>query len=208
MNTFEMTNEPTTTVAPQFSGWSAWNWGAFGLTWIWGVAHRTYVSLLIFVPIVGWFVMPFVLGWKGNAWAWQNREWKSVEEFRRAQRSWGFYALIAWAGVIVSTIAIVFIVGQAMKSSEAFQLAAARLAADPVVAEHIGFPIEPGTVGGSVSVASSSGKAEIDFPVEGPKGTARAYVVASKELGQWSIVRMELELPDGRRLPIGEGTTP
>lgn len=43
------------------------NWGAFSLTLIWGIGNRCYITLLCLVPIVG-FVMPFVAGFKGNAW--------------------------------------------------------------------------------------------------------------------------------------------
>ncbi len=59
-----------------------WNWGAFLLSWIWGLGNKTYISLLVFVPIVG-LAMPFLLGARGSAWAWQNKRWESVEEFKR-----------------------------------------------------------------------------------------------------------------------------
>ena len=48
-----------------------WNWGAFFLTWIWGIGNNTFIALLMFVPVVN-MVMPFVLGVKGSAWAWRN----------------------------------------------------------------------------------------------------------------------------------------
>ena len=37
-----------------------WNWGAFWLTWIWGIRNRSYISFLAFVPIVSLFI-PFYL---------------------------------------------------------------------------------------------------------------------------------------------------
>lgn len=45
-----------------------WNWGAFLLTWIWGVGNNTFIALLMFVPFVN-IVMWFVLGARGSAWA-------------------------------------------------------------------------------------------------------------------------------------------
>ena len=30
-----------------------WNWGAFLLSWIWGVGNNTFIALLSLVPIVG-----------------------------------------------------------------------------------------------------------------------------------------------------------
>ena len=49
-----------------------WNWGAFFLTWIWGIGNSTYIALLMFIPLVN-MILPFVLGAKGNEWAWKNR---------------------------------------------------------------------------------------------------------------------------------------
>lgn len=88
------------------------NWGAFLLTWIWGLGNRAYITLLVFVgtvlsfiPFIGWLV-PLGLGiWfgiKGNTWAWQNKKWQSVEHFHAVQRKW------ALAGVIVLILTFVF----------------------------------------------------------------------------------------------------
>jgi hypothetical protein len=70
-----------------------WNWGAFLLGWIWGIKNRTWVALWTFVPIVGIPVM-FILGAHGSEWAWRNRQWQSVEQFKRTQRRWSWYGLI------------------------------------------------------------------------------------------------------------------
>jgi hypothetical protein len=67
-----------------------WNWGAFLLNWIWGVGNNTFIALLTFVPFLG-LIMPFVLGAKGNAWAWRNGRWDSIEHFKRVQRSWAIW---------------------------------------------------------------------------------------------------------------------
>lgn len=77
-----------------------WNWGAFFFTWIWGIANGTYIAFLALIPYVG-FVMPFVLGAKGSEWAWSNKRWQSVEQFRDTQRTW------AIAGAVVFGILIV-----------------------------------------------------------------------------------------------------
>jgi hypothetical protein len=81
-----------------------WNWGAFFLTWIWGIGNRVYVSLLSLIPLVGW-VMAFVLGAKGSEWAWQNRTWPSVQRFRTVQRRWTVAGLIVWGSLISLVVA-------------------------------------------------------------------------------------------------------
>ncbi len=72
---------------------SGLNWGAFFFTWIWGIAHGVWISLLCFVPYVG-IVMPFVLLFKGNEWAWERRQFSSVYEFRQVQRAWAIWGLV------------------------------------------------------------------------------------------------------------------
>jgi hypothetical protein len=64
-----------------------WSWGAFLLGWIWGIGNSTWIAFLGFIPYFG-FIWRFVLGAKGNKWAWQNKKWDSIEHFNRARRKW------------------------------------------------------------------------------------------------------------------------
>ena len=83
-----------------------WNWGAFFLSVIWGLFNRTYIALLTFIPFVG-VLMVFVLGFKGNEWAWQNKHWKSIEQFQRVQKLWAKWGIILFIiGVIASILAV------------------------------------------------------------------------------------------------------
>lgn len=77
-----------------------WNWGAFLLTLIWGISHNVWIALLALIPYVG-IVMAFVLGFKGNEWAWKNRKFASVEEFRAVQREWAKWGLIVLLALIL-----------------------------------------------------------------------------------------------------------
>lgn len=81
-----------------------WNWGAFFLSWIWGLGNRVYISLLSLIPIVG-VVMAFVLGAKGSEWAWRNKTWPSIDRFKTVQRQWTVAGLIVWGGLILLGIA-------------------------------------------------------------------------------------------------------
>jgi hypothetical protein len=67
-----------------------WSWGAFTLTWIWGIGNNVWTALLVFVPVVG-LVMYFVLGLKGREWAWKAKHWDSVEHFKKTQRTWDLW---------------------------------------------------------------------------------------------------------------------
>jgi len=81
-----------------------WNWGAFLLTWIWGVGHGVFRSFLTLVPIYGIYEW-ILLGRKGNRWAWETRSWDSIESFRNTQRKWAMWGIIVDAIIVIVIIA-------------------------------------------------------------------------------------------------------
>lgn len=85
-----------------------WNWGAFLMTWIWGIANKSYLTLLALIPGFG-FIWAFVCGLKGNEWAWKNKKWTNVEEFSRIQQKWSIFG-----SIIISTILIFSIITLAL----------------------------------------------------------------------------------------------
>jgi hypothetical protein len=85
-----------------------WNWGAFFLTWIWGLCNEVYISLIALVPYVN-IVMAFILGAKGNEWAWRNKRWDSIEDFNRIQKRWAYWGLAIIIILILLTIGMILI---------------------------------------------------------------------------------------------------
>jgi hypothetical protein len=181
-----------------------WNWGAFLLNWIWGIGNNTFIALLMFVPFVN-FVMAFVLGAKGSAWAWRNKKWASVEEFKAVQRSWAKWALIVYALLIAFFVALFFMIAAAIKSSDAYKLAVDTLESNSEATELLGKPITTGIPSGSVQVSGPKGTASLSFSVEGPKGKGTMYFEAVKDLGKWQVERAELEpAGTGRRIDLAK----
>ena len=86
-------------------GLGEFNWGGFLLTWIWGIGNSVWWSFLVFIPYLGWLVMPWVLAFKGNDWAWQSRRWESVEHFKSVQHTWTVWG---WVVSIAITVFILF----------------------------------------------------------------------------------------------------
>jgi hypothetical protein len=170
-----------------------WNWGAFLLNWIWGVGNNTFIALLTLVPFVG-LVMPFVLGAKGSRWAWRNGRWDSVEHFKRVQRQWAKWGVVVWLGGAVLFGGIFGGVFYLLKSSEAYQLAVARLQASPVAVNALGAPISTGMPSGQIKVSGSSGRAALNFSVRGTKATGQLFVAAVKENGVWSLTSLTLKI--------------
>ncbi|HKU42177.1 MAG TPA: cytochrome c oxidase assembly factor Coa1 family protein [Polyangiales bacterium] len=173
-----------------------WNWGAFLLNWIWGIGNNTLIALLAFVPCVG-LAMPIVLGLRGSAWAWQNKRWESVEEFRRVQRTWAITGLAVTAVVIGAAVLGVGAILYGLKQTDVYKAASQRVASDPQVVAALGSPIETGYPQGNIEATPASGKAQLRFSVQGPRGEGTAYVDATKDMGRWTFSQLELEL-DGK----------
>jgi hypothetical protein len=69
------------------------NFGAFFATPLWAIFNQSYLGLLCLVPAIGW-IIPFILLFKGNEWAWQNRRFESIEQFRSVQRAWAIWGVV------------------------------------------------------------------------------------------------------------------
>ena len=86
-----------------------WNWGAFCLSWIWGVCNGIYWPLLIivcnFIPYIGLLLslgICMCLGLKGNVLAWNvaQKGGKSPIEFENIQSIWNIVGIILFFGTI------------------------------------------------------------------------------------------------------------
>lgn len=81
---------PSVPVPDEIKGW---NWGAFLFPYFWPLSNKVWIGLLTWVPYVGWF-MCFLLGLKGNEWAWKSRRWRSIQQFKDHQRGWTIAGLL------------------------------------------------------------------------------------------------------------------
>ena len=104
------------------------NWGAFLLTWIWGLGNKSYITLLIILTIFLAFI-PFVnlvtgmvqlglaiwFGIKGNEWAWKNKKFESIEAFHSYQKKWAIAGtILAVLSILLAIIAIIILTVVAM----------------------------------------------------------------------------------------------
>jgi len=79
-----------------------WNWGAFFLSWIWGIGNGVWIAFIAFILGIIWSI---VLGIKGNEWAWQHKKWNSIEHFQKTQRTWAKWGIgLFIAGVVIGII--------------------------------------------------------------------------------------------------------
>jgi hypothetical protein len=180
----------TTPIPPEAD---RWNWGAFLLNWIWGLGNNTFVALLALVPFVG-FVMMFVLGAKGSAWAWRNARWESVEHFRRVQRYWAIAGVIAWLAFIGACVAIFFSIVAAFQGSDVYKMGLEKLNSNPEAVRLLGTPIETGFPTGNFNLSGPGGEATLAIPVSGPKGKGTVYIEATKSMDVWRFEHIQLQV--------------
>jgi hypothetical protein len=98
---------------------------------------------------------------------------------------------------VIAILAIFGIVFGALKSSDAYTEAVALARQHPEVREVLGEPIEEGFfVQGSVNISGTSGDADLTVPLEGPKGKAKLYIVATRFAGTWEFERLVLRMTE------------
>lgn len=87
------------TSAPVPQEIQGWNWGAFLMPGLWVFPNKVWIGLLCMIPIFG-LPIPFVLGAKGNVWAWRSRQWRSLQDFKAHQRAWAIAGGSIWGSFI------------------------------------------------------------------------------------------------------------
>jgi len=187
---------------PELRGW---NWGAFFLNWVWGLAHNTWIALLMFAPGVN-IVMLFVLGAKGNEWAWANNDWRDVEHFKRTQRIWATVGVGAFFGVPLFFGLIFGLVMWSINTSEPYRLTVNDLRDHPKLEQPLGLPVGPKGwwTTGNIELNNDDGWAELSFEVEGEKATGTVFAYLKKADGVWTIQQLNVFTEAGEQIVLVE----
>lgn len=183
-----------------------WNWGAFLLTWIWGIGNQVWISLLMFIPFFNliWWI---VLGAKGSQWAWKKGHWKDVAHFKRVQRNWAIVGLCIWVAAILFFVAIFSITFISLGNSEIVKMSLKTLNQNTSAQVVIGKPIvRDGLVMGEISIKNGSGHAKLHFSVKGDKGQAKILVKGIKRKGVWRILELHMITPKQGVLNLTPGS--
>lgn len=168
-----------------------WNWGAFFFNWIWGIRFRTYRALWVLVPFVN-LVMPFILGFKGNEWAWNHNQWSSVEEFKKSQRRWSVASLTLIVSGVVLAIGFTISVNDSFEESGSTKLVLSTLEQTSKFQENIGAPYSIDLKRGTLSGSEISGYAEMQYEVEGIHGDGVFDARAELIDGVWHLTCLEI----------------
>jgi hypothetical protein len=186
-----------------------WNWGAFVFGWIWGIFNSVWIALLTLIPFVN-IVMIFVLGAKGNQWAWEKSESTDVDAFLRFQRKWNIAAAV-WAGFIVLIFVVIMAILGPMvydmnygKSKEQIM---ASLNNIPEVVEVLGAPVEKdsfmnfSTISKTLRNGSSASLLILNFEAKGSKTKGHVTMAMLNYKNQNNIVVLEIT-PNGGPLDV------
>lgn len=98
------------------------NWGAFFLTWIWGIGNSSYLTLFAFLAYAiaytlnsSGIILPVCLafsiycGIMGNQWAWKNKTWESTDYFNRVQKRWAIGGVLFFIITRILTLLFIFL---------------------------------------------------------------------------------------------------
>lgn len=88
--------------------------------------------------------------------------------------------------------------------SEVSKMAVAAAESNLVVKQRLGDPIKRGFfTSGSIEINGSSGHADLEVPISGPRGKATIYAVANKSAGIWKFETLNVAFDDASpRLPL------
>ena len=113
-----------------------------------------------------------------------------------------------WVILAGAAIGLVLIIGgfawmtfafasDAFSRSDAVREALARAQGSSALQARLGVPIAEGRiVSGSISESGPTGKADLDIPLIGPKGSGDLFATASKSAGVWSFTTLEFQAED------------
>lgn len=99
-------------------------------------------------------------------------------------------------------VGLLFVARAALRSSDAYELALDAATHDPSVIAELGTPMHPGWLPmGQVSVAGTSGEANLAIPLSGPRAAGTLNACATKSAGKWALTCLNLQV-SGRPAPL------
>lgn len=85
-----------------------WNWGAFLYSIFWGFGNQSYLPLLCVIPGFN-VIWMFVVGFKGQEWAWKKGGYTNTPEdirlFQAIQATWNRAGFIMFIIAVLSLVA-------------------------------------------------------------------------------------------------------
>ena len=177
------------TVPEEIKGW---NWGAFILSWIWGIGNNTYRALWFFVPYIN-IVMIIYLGLKGNELAWKHKHWKSVEHFKAVQRKWNIAAFsFLTACIVIGTLGASLFV-KSIDESPSYKIVMSKILTSEEIKARIGDNIQVLNTSRTTRFKGEIDNVDYTIQLEGSDGVAIVRAVVFENYLTLKIINFEVE---------------
>jgi hypothetical protein len=177
------------------------NWGALLLSWVWGIRYGVWSAFLVFIPFVGWIV-PLILGFKGNEWAYKKNPGFGVDKFLSSQRKWTIAGLFFWwfilalVGISISWFSSLknnHYIGEQIKGGFTYisDIVIKELEKDPDVMKKFGTELEPvfkNHDGARIKSKTNEGTYSfVTFHVKGSKDEGLVVAKLNRLDGEWVV---------------------
>jgi len=156
------------------------------------------LALLAFpIAIVGaWFLRPKIPQSEpiiNEANQQQRKQLLRGKHWKRYLAAAACFAVVLFVGVSLT-----------LGDSEVSKMAVAAAESNPVIKQRLGGPIKHGFfTSGSIEIDGSSGHADLEVPIRGPRGKATIYAVAKKSAGSWKFETLDVAFDEvGPRLSL------
>lgn len=124
-------------------------------------------------------------------------------------RNWKWFVPVGCLSLLLVVVAAAAAIGvglmglyedSGMADPKRDALVAAR--ANPAVRQALGEPMEFGwMMSGQINVNNDRGRVDVSYPIHGPRGKGRVYVVGEMTRGRWQYSVLEAQI-DGQSAPI------
>lgn len=187
----EVQKKASNNLGPMPDELRTWNWGAFSFPLLWGIFNNTPEAFFCMIPIFG-IVKQIELLKNGNELAWKNKEWESIEQFKKAQEKWADWAVLTFVAGIVMAVTFVSIGSLVFENNDVCKASFHQIQKNNEMIESIGSPIKRcSSVFGRIR---PNGRAELNYSIKGPKGSAKVEVEGEKSSGKVSVNKIKVVL--------------
>lgn len=202
-----------------------WNWGAFFLSWIWGLANRAYIGLTMFMVIVcvgsaqaivvnylpslntpavmtslNYVILLYIFG-ISIAYGLHGYRWawekNPEQDLKRFRRGQRIWGVVGFClwFMLITVLSVVF---HWLTTSKIFNVSLDLAKNDPILQTYIGKPISVSlwSLRGEVSTSGAKGSAYYKFTAKGQWQSAVVVVQAVKQAGQWRIINEVAKVPN------------
>jgi hypothetical protein len=96
---------------------------------------------------------------------------------------------------------MLLLVHSLLHEAEPAKVALQRAQGSPEVVQRLGTPVTPGWfIKGSISLENDTGHADLEIPIQGPRGQGEIHVIADKEFGRWTYTDMKVGFKTGDQI--------